>query len=91
MHILITAFCSVLNTDIIPACVCTWTSAGSKQKNLRGRQFTRTFRGQSIYMKSLMLRSSRAFLGGGGFFGLWAAPGDICTLTFVSVVSKKKR
>lgn len=41
-------------------------------------------------MKSLMLRSSRAFLGGGGFFGLWAAPGDICTLTFVSVVSKKK-
>lgn len=25
-----------------------------------------------------MLRSSRAFLGGGGFLGLWAAPGDIC-------------
>lgn len=35
------------------------------------------FTGQSIYMKSLMLRSSRAFLGGGGFLGLWAIPGDI--------------
>lgn len=28
------------------------------------------FTGQSVYMKSLMLRSSRAFLGGGGFLGL---------------------
>lgn len=36
------------------------------------------FPGPSVYMKSLMLRSSRAFLGGGGFLGLWAAPGDIC-------------
>lgn len=36
------------------------------------------FAGQSVYMKSFMLRSSRAFLGGGGFLGLWAAPGDIC-------------
>lgn len=35
------------------------------------------FTGESVYMKSLMLRSSRAFLGGGGFLGLWAAPGDI--------------
>lgn len=34
-------------------------------------------------MKSLMLRSSRAFLGGGGFLGLWATPGDICRHTFV--------
>lgn len=33
---------------------------------------------QSVYMKSLMFRSSRAFLGGGGFRGLWATPGDIC-------------
>lgn len=38
----------------------------------------RGFASQSLYMKSLMLRSSRAFLGGGGFLGLWAAPGDIC-------------
>lgn len=35
------------------------------------------FTGQPVYMKSLMLRSSRAFLGGGGFLGLWATPGDI--------------
>lgn len=35
------------------------------------------FLDQSVYMKSLILRSSRAFLGGGGFLGLWAIPGDI--------------
>lgn len=46
--------------------------------------------GQLIYMKSLMLRSSRAFLGGGGFLGLWAMPGDICRHTFVSVINEKK-
>lgn len=33
--------------------------------------------GQAVYMKSLIFRSSRAFLGGGGFLGLWAIPGDI--------------
>lgn len=32
-------------------------------------------------MKSLMLRSSRAFLGGGGFLGLWVIAGDICVHT----------
>lgn len=36
------------------------------------------FWGQSVYMKSLILRSSRAFLGGWGFLGLCAIPGDIC-------------
>lgn len=35
-------------------------------------------------MKSLILRSSRAFLGGGGFLGLWAIPGDICKTPYFS-------
>lgn len=61
--------------------MCTRTSADSNQKHVElteVQQYLQGFGGQSIYMKSLMLRSSRAFLGGGGFLGLWATPGDIC-------------
>lgn len=48
------------------------------QKNSHVLYLSRNLHKLFIYMKSLILRSARGSLGGGGLLGLWATPGDIC-------------